>query len=90
MVKVKLRFENYWARDQFINCFQKEIYLIKKSKCKISYDIECRYQIILWIDLPYKEGTELIYNYLQRTIKLKPSAFDLCYIKEGTKNNERT
>ena len=79
MVKVKLRFDNYWSRDTFIKSFQKDIYLIKKIKCKQCY---CKYQVILWIDLPYEDGKELIYTCLRKVIAYDPSAFDLCYIKE--------
>lgn len=89
MVKVKLRLANCTTFEKFMYYCTEIINFIIKVKCKYCSEKACHYQVILWINLPYKESQDLIFTILEKAMNYYDSAFELLYIKEKRKKNER-
>ncbi len=84
-----MRFANCTTFEKFMYYCTEIINSIAKVKCKYFDKKECHYQVILWINLPYKESQDLIFTILEKAMRYYDSAFELLYIKEKRKKNER-
>ena len=88
MVKAKLRFDSSITREKFIEYFEKDICQIEKIKCNY-YHTDCGYEIIIWLNMPFDKGKELIFTNLRKAMNYHSSAFELYYIKERRNKNGR-